>query len=163
MLPQEKMSEAEVSLRLALYLLRNDIVTSNISVAIDGAQIRTKDKFHFPLADFLKDNGLKRCQTGPGWYGSYSLGSTFSIVIHSNPGQGDVVANVRSGHVLRVEAKKGTLSRSRSSSEYQLLREAFGQLMTIETDIENNLLAVAVPKSNKFDELARNVKTGRWC
>ena len=73
------------------------------------------------------------------------------------PDQRYVVAEVKSGHMLRVECKKGTLRRSKSSAEYPLLREALGQLVTIDSVGENDILAVAVPKSEKFESLAR-----RW-
>jgi len=62
-----------------------------------------------------------------------------------------------SGHTLRVECKKGPLVRSKSSQEYPLLREALGQLLTIAEVTERDLLAVAVPHSAKFQELAQ-----RW-
>lgn len=61
------------------------------------------------------------------------------------------------GHTLIVEAKKGPLSRSKSSQEYPLMREAIGQLMTIEKIPKKPLLSIAVPHSPKFAELAE-----RW-
>jgi len=64
------------------------------------------------------------------------------------------VAQLKSGLTLRVESKKGPLSRSKSSKEYPLIREAIGQLMTIEKAEPNDILAVAVPHSEKFDKLA---------
>ena len=73
------------------------------------------------------------------------------------PGQGDVVARLSTGRTLRVECKKGPLSRSKSSQEYPLLREAIGQLMTVERVEPTDILAVAVPDSPKFNELA-----SRW-
>lgn len=157
MLSGEKMSEAEVSLRLAFHLVSHDLVTSDVAVAIDGAQIKTLDKYHFPITEFLEQNGCFRCEPGTGWSGTYSFGCPHRIIIHSNPGKGDVVAQMKSGHVLRVESKKGTLQRSKSSAEYPLLREALGQLVTIDSVGENDILAVAVPKSEKFESLAR-----RW-
>ncbi len=62
-----------------------------------------------------------------------------------------------SGNTLRVESKKGTLFRSKSSQEYPLMREAMGQLMTISEVGESDILAIAVPRSIKFTELA-----SRW-
>ena len=79
------------------------------------------------------------------------------IRVHSRPGRGDVVARLRSGHTLRVECKKGPLAHTASSPEYPRMREALGQLLTIEEVGETDILAVAVPHSPKFDELA-----ARW-
>ena len=158
MLAKEKMSEAEVSLRLAFYLLSQDLVTSEVSVAIDGAQVRTQDLVHFPIAEFLEVSGCERSAVANAWQGSYIWGAGRGrIRIHSSPGQGDVVATLRSGHTLRVESKKGPLMRSKSSQEYPLMREALGQLLTISSVSEDDILAIAVPKSPKFDELA-----ARW-
>ena len=157
MLSEEKMSEAEVSLRLAFHLLRHDLVTSDVSVAIDGAQIKTLNEYHFHVAEFLERNGCLRCEPGADWSGTYSFGCKHHVIIHSNPGKGDVVAQMKSGHKLRVESKKGTLQRSKSSAENPLLREAFGRLVTIDSVDDNDILAVAVPKSEKFESLAR-----RW-
>jgi len=151
------MSEAEVSLRLALYLLRSGAVTADVIVALDGAQIQTQKVIHFDLVSFLQ---AERCigTGGARWQCRYSVqGSPFGLVIHSSPGQGDVVAQLANGRTLRVESKKGPLERSASSPEYKLMREAIGQLMTI-TEVESNdMLAVAVPLSAKSSELA-----GRW-
>jgi len=60
-------------------------------------------------------------------------------------------------HGLRVECKKDTLIKSKSSQEYPLLREALGQLLTINECDENDRLAVAVLNSPKFKEL-----TSKW-
>jgi hypothetical protein len=157
-LNSEKMGEAEVSLRLAFYLVGNDLVTSEVSVAIDGAQVKTQDLVGFPIAEFLKGAGCERGVASDAWQGSYSSGADKGrIRIHSSPGQGDFVAKLRSGHTLRVESKKGPLTRSKSSQEYPLMREALGQLLTIGSVNEDDILAIAVPKSPKFDELA-----ARW-
>lgn len=148
------MSEAEVSLRLAFYLIRNDMVTSDVKVAIDGAQIKTKDKIHFPLNEFLEQNNCLRFRLSHGWSGTYNLGARYNLVIHSRPGKGDVVAKTRSGNTIWIESKKGPLQRSKSSAEYRLIREALGQLLTIEKLGIRDILAVAVPKSEKIESLA---------
>jgi hypothetical protein len=154
----EKMSEAEVSLRVAFYLLDRDLAASDVQVAIDGAQVKTGNAVHFNLAEFIAQNACTPLAPFSSWQGTYCrAGAAFHIMIHSNPGRGDVVALLRSGHTLRVESKKGSLSPSPSSSEYPLVREAIGQLMTIEKVDVDDILAVAVPKSAKFTEL-----TTRW-
>jgi len=67
------------------------------------------------------------------------------------------VASLKNGRRLRVESKKGTLERSKSSSEYPLIREAIGQIMTVEDVSNTDLLGIAVPQSAKFEELC-----SRW-
>jgi hypothetical protein len=159
MLTTENMSEAEVSLRIAFYLIEHDLVASDIDVAIDGAQVKTGDTRHFSITEFIAQNAYTPTTPFPSWQGIYCRASPgFRIRIHSTSGKGDVVALLRSGHTLRIESKKGPLMRSRSSAEYPLLREAIGQLMTVQAAGDSDILAVAVPKSEKFAGL-----TARWC
>ena len=153
-----KMTEAEVSLRLAYWLLAEGLVEGLVEVAIDGAQVRTGTTTHFDLPAFLLQCGWVKDGDSTGWQCQYrTMALNGRIRVHSNPGQGDVVARLRSGHLLRVECKKGPLKQSKGSPEYRLLREALGQLLTVAEVSERDILAVAVPRSNKFDELAK-----RW-
>jgi hypothetical protein len=157
-LSQLKMTEAEVSLRVAFHLLRTELAGGDIHVAIDGAQVQTGDQVHFPIAEFLAASECVLDGSAASFRGSYRYRSwPHRIIIHSNPGRGDVVALLKTGRTLRVESKKGPLSRSKSSQEYPLLREALGQLLTVEEAGSSDLLAVAVPDSPKFRELA-----ARW-
>lgn len=158
MLSDSKMTECEVSLRAAFYLLREDLVASDISVAIDGAQVKTGNTIHFPLAEFMRANEWIRTSTAHPWRGSYRHSDwRFGIEVHSTSGRGDVVSTIKDGRTLRAESKKGPLFDSASSSEYPLMREALGQLLTIDEVASSDLLAVIVPSSRRFDELA-----SRW-
>nr|WP_321497355.1 hypothetical protein [uncultured Methanolobus sp.] len=149
------MPEAEVSLNLALYLVRNTLVTSNVMVAIDGAQVETSGNIIFPIEDFMEKNNCQLIKKQRDWRGIYSVdNSKYNIEIHSTPGKGDVVAKLINGFYLRVESKKGSLSNSKSSKEYPLMREAIGQLMTIEDYKDNDKLAIAIPNSPKFKSLS---------
>lgn len=153
-----RMAECEVSLRAAFFLLRAGLVASDIKVAIDGAQVQTGTTVHFPMAQFMADHGWSKASGPHPWRGTYAC-SHFAqrIEIHSASGRGDVVATLNDGRTLRAESKKGQLTDSKSSSEYPAIREALGQLMTIEDTSATDLLAVIVPSSRRFDELA-----ARW-
>jgi hypothetical protein len=157
MLPIDKMSEAEVSIRIAFFLIEERITSSDVTVAIDGAQIKTKLAVHFPVMDFLASYGWTKIPNENSWQGTYTnrQWDPCSIKIHSLPGQGDIVATLHSGQTLRVESKKGPLLNSKSSQEYPLIREALGQLLTIEKVDDKDILAVAVPYSDKFEALAK--------
>lgn len=158
-LPDDRMPEAEVSLRLALYLVRNHLVQGDVDVAIDGAQIKNLNAFHFPMDTFLLDERMKaETATNASWQGRYTVDDLRPrINVHSSAGLGDVVARLNSGKLLRIESKKGTLQRSKSSSEYPLIREAIGQIMTMRIVENDHLLGIAVPHSDKFAELC-----ARW-
>ena len=150
-----RMSEAEVSLRLAVHLIVSGRVKSDVAVALDGAQVKILQKQHFDVRGFLNSIGWRPEQTSRHWQGKYcNPSSTQSIVIHSRSGRGDVTATLATGEQLVVEAKKGTIFNCKSSSEYPLLREALGQLLTLEAVPENAVLAVAVPHGERFIKLA---------
>ncbi len=153
------MPEAEVSLNLALYLILNDFVTSNVMVAIDGAQVKTGNNIHFPIEEFMAKNNCKIIEKQNDWRGTYKIkNAAYNIEVHSSPGKGDVVAKLINGVDLRVESKKGPLTNSKSSKEYPLMREAIGQLMTIGEYNANDKLAIAIPNSPKFKSLSETWK-----
>lgn len=150
------MPEAEVSLRLAFFLIAKGHATSDIEVAIDGAQIQLKDKVYFPIWDFMREQGWLKVEEDSRWQGTYRHPAhSTKISVHSHSGKGDVVASLASGKKLRAETKKGPLERSHSSQEYPLIREALGQLLTVEEVSEHDILAVVVPSSPKFEDLAK--------
>lgn len=157
-LPEFRMPEAETSLRLAFFILQKRLANI-VEVAIDGAQVKTLGKVHFQIGEFLVESQCVACEpSNGGWSGTYlHTPSGGKIRIHSTAGLGDVVAQLADGRTFRAESKKGTLVPSTSSQEYPLLREALGQLLTISEVGETDVLAVAVPHSTKFAELAE-----RW-
>jgi hypothetical protein len=53
-----------------------------------------------------------------------------------------------------VELKKKPLQANKSSQEYPLIREALGQLLTVKEAADDDVLAIAVPSSSKFETLA---------
>lgn len=155
MLPEDKMPEAEVTLRLAIFLIENRHTLGDVQTAIDGAQVKTGNTIHFPIVEFLNAHGWESQTQQERWQAKYSNKKyAASIIVHSSSGEGDLVVDLKSGQRLRVESKKGPLTRSKSSQEYPLIREAIGQLITVEHAEKSDLLAVAVPKSDKFDALA---------
>ena len=154
----EQMPEAEVSLRLAFWLIETKQAVGRVRVAIDGAQVATGEVLHFPLRDFMNSNGWKCSNETNRWQGDYrSVPNDQSIEIHSRPGVGDVVAQLRGERMLRVECKKGPLIARAGSPEYPLLRTALGHLLTLDEVNVSDIIAVAVPKTERFETLAN-----RW-
>jgi hypothetical protein len=149
------MPEAEVSLRIASWLIDQGLAVGAVKVAIDGAQVRLKDRVHFDLPLFLAKDGWAASGEAPSWQCGYHRGDgEVRIRVHSVPGKGDVVASLRSGGTFRSECKKGPLVRSKNSQEYPLLHEALGQLLTVREVGDKDILAVAVPHSERFQKLA---------
>ena len=50
------MQEAEVSLRVALYYIKNGLTENDVTVSIDGAHVKTGNQVHFDIIKFLRDN-----------------------------------------------------------------------------------------------------------
>jgi pyrimidine deaminase RibD-like protein len=106
-----------------------------------------------------KNNGWKRKGCHKGFSGTYKNNKfEIGIEVHSRPGEGDVVAELINSKKLRVECKKGTIEQSKSSSEYSLLREAIGQLITTKEVNANDVFAACVPASKKNHNLSKTWK-----
>lgn len=151
------MKEAEVSIKIALYYICNDMTRENVRISIDGAHVKTKDTVHFDIWNFMRENGCNKADdNGTRWQGLYEVvGYEPKIEICSQPGIGDVRVILPDDCVLHIESKKGTSKKG--NTEYPLMREAIGQLMTTEYDENNVIPVVAVPYSLKSYELAK-----RW-
>lgn len=144
------MPEAEVSLRLAFYLLSKSDSSGSASIAIDGAQVQCDGRIIFPLVEFLREMNWQQIEQSGGndWHGIYEQNGK-QITIHSNSGRGDVVTSI--GHrTVRAECKGGPLIQRDGSPEYRIIREALGQLLTVEQITESDLYVVAVPKTPRF-------------
>jgi hypothetical protein len=122
-LPADRMSEAEVALRLADHLLSLPGSGSMASVAINGASVRVGDSITFDIGRFLARTGWDRTKARPvgrtAWTGACSRGEK-TIRVHSRPGEGDVIAHVN-GRRIVAKCKKGPLIRKAGSPEYPLL------------------------------------------
>ena len=98
MLPEDKMPEAEVTLRLAIALIENDHVLGDVETAIDGAQVKTGNTVHFPIVEFLNENGWQSSVQNGRWQAKYSNAKyQASIIVHSSAGEGDLVADLKIG------------------------------------------------------------------
>lgn len=151
------MTEPEVSLRLAMYYIKNQLTEQNVKVSIDGAHIKTGKVLHFDIEGFLRENNCAKIDgNSDRWQGRYCIkGQRAEIVLESIPGYGDVQILLKNGKTLFVESKKS--KQGKSGQEYPLMREAIGQLMTSSFMNENSIPAVAVPYTKKSLELAE-----RW-
>jgi hypothetical protein len=152
-----KMQEAEVSIHVALYYLRNQLTDKDVHISIDGAHIKTKETVHFEIESFLDNNSAKKINVAEkSWQGEYIInGIKPKLVISSKPGVGDVRIHLTNEKVLYIESKKGDTNKK--GLEYKLIREAIGQLMTGFEFNENVIPAVAVPYTDKSYDLAK-----RW-
>jgi len=154
-LPDDRMPEAEVALRLAEFILSLPNSGAMASVAIDGASIKVGDAVIFDIGRFMSCTGweqTKEPQVGRNvWTGAYRRGDK-TIRVHSRPGEGDVVSTVN-GRRIVAECKKGPLVRKPGSPEYPLLTTALGQALLFEVSA-NDFVVAAVPDTPVFRKLA---------
>jgi hypothetical protein len=153
-LPQDRMPEAEVSLRLAFHLLSLPDAGGSAQVAIDGAQIRVHGAEVFPIDAFMTaEEWTMTTRMGKNaWQGTY-VREDHQLTIHSRSGVGDVVAVVADKRI-RAECKGGPLVKKPGSREYPVLRGALGQIVTVEQVDGDDVLVVAVPYTPRFQRLA---------
>ena len=149
------MKEAEVSLRVAIEYIKSGQTEKDVRVAIDGAQIKTEDRIHFQITDFMKDIGFEKdVYVSDTWQGRYTLeGYEAGIVVHSKSGEGDVVISLINGRTLFIESKGFSIEGEKGSGEYPKMREAIGQLMTCTIYSETVDYAIAIPDSVKSRKL----------
>lgn len=151
------MKEPEVSLRIALYYISNNLTNKDVLVSLDGAHIKINGVVQFEVQKFMKENGFEKIIVDKRWQGEYvNPKYKQKIIISAKSGIGDVNVFLSDGRNLFVESKKG--SDKSGGPEYKLMREAVGQLMTNENVDENTIPAVAVPYYDKTLRLAE-----KWC
>lgn len=131
-----KKTEAEVIIGIAQYLIKEKMIEGSVQISLDGMHKKVYPKWK------EKINGA-------------------NIKENKNPGYGDVVASFNKTFAnkigkkeLFIECKKGSYSNSETSEEYKLMREAIGQIATIQNYDPDTLYAIAVPKSKRTSKLA---------
>jgi hypothetical protein len=154
-LPDDRMPEAEVALRLAEFILSLPNSGAMASVAVDGASIKVGDAVIFDIGRFVAATGweqTKEPQVGRNaWTGAYRRGNK-TIRVHSRPGEGDVVATIDGRRVV-AQCKKGPLVRKPGGPEYALLTAALGQALLFDVSADD-IVVTAVPDTPAFRKLA---------
>ena len=72
----QRMTQSELLLRLALYLLGTGDICGNVTVALRGREVSRSGAPKFPLKVFLRDRGARRLDTpalSSDWRGEYAL------------------------------------------------------------------------------------------
>ena len=150
----DRMSEAEVALRLAEFILSLTGSGAMASVAIDRPSIKAGDAIVFDICRFMAWTGweqIREPQVGRNaWTGTYRRGDK-TIRVHSRPGEGDVATI--NGRRIVAECKKGPLLRKPGSPEYPLLTTALGQALLFEV-LADDIVVAAVPDTPVFRRLA---------
>jgi hypothetical protein len=154
-LQADRMSEAEVALRLADFILSLPHSGAMASVAINAASIKVGDAIVFDIGRFMAGIGweqIREPQFGRNpRTGAYRRNDK-TIRVHSRPGEGDVVATIDGRRVV-AQCKKGSLVRKPGSPEYALLTPALGQALLFDVSADD-IVVTAVPDTPVFRKLA---------
>jgi hypothetical protein len=157
-LKPNRMTQTEASLRLAVSLLNRRLVESDVIVALTGGELTRASKPRFPVIAFLRTLGYKPADEHTDWRTIYtSEKAEFGLRLHNRIGEGDVVAQLRSGNRLAAEVCGGPLEPTRSPTEHRLLRAVVARALTAEYSRTDDVLVAVVPRSERFRALAR-----RW-
>lgn len=154
-LPDDRMPEAEVALRLAEFLSERPGFGGHVDVAIDGASVRVGGADIFDISGYLALNGwavMRQTEASRNvWAATYQRGAA-TMLVHSRSGTGDVVATV-GGRRIIAECKKGPLVKKPGSPEYPLLTTAIGQALLFRSEADDIVVA-AVPDTSAFQRIA---------
>jgi hypothetical protein len=131
-----KKTEAEVIIGIAQYLIKEKMIDGCVQISLDGMHKKVYPEWK------EKINGANILENTNSGYGD--VFATFS----------DTFADLIGKNKLFIECKKGSYSISKNSQEYKLMREAIGQIATIQNYDSDTLYAIAVPKSKRTVKLA---------
>jgi hypothetical protein len=153
---QDRMPEAEVTLRLAFWLISAEGSGQDVKIAIDGACVQIEDVTIFEIARFLQESGWKMMnQSGKNpWQGRYSHEQcTHSLQIQ--PKTGPDIQLLWGGKVLRVESKGGTFADK--GRHRAIVAAGIGQVLTLNDIPESEERWVAVPYSERFKTVCESL------
>ncbi|MES2177029.1 MAG: hypothetical protein V4550_04115 [Gemmatimonadota bacterium] len=159
-LKSNAMTQTEVSLRLATYLITQRLITEDVSVSLPGYELTRRKTPRFPVVRYLIERGFKPVQVQEDWRASYRLkDARFNIRLSNDADVPDVMTMLTSGRRFIAYTSRGSLDSTRSPAEHRFLRAVIGQAITCETFEGNDVIAAVVPRSNRFRKLASRWRT----
>ena len=161
------MPEAEVTLRLAFWLLRRAEPKSHADIAIDGAHVRIaaheqagrhiEERTVFDIQSFLAANKCDPRDLKDQWRGTYGFeGHTLRI----RSVQSFDVQVACDGMDIKAECKGGLLQPSGRGAA-AISASAIGQVIVSGSSGQSEELWVAVPDSPAFEKVGRRILKGR--
>jgi len=148
--------EAEVTLRLAFWLMEHAEPGARINAAIDGAHVRIAphkqagreipERIVFPIEAFLSENGYQQITSNGNWRGIYRRNGR-ELEIQSVSGF-DITAKVKN-KTIKVECKG-----YRKKNVSFILATAIGQILISDPINPGDELWVAVPDTNAYKKAA---------
>ena len=156
-LAEHRMTQTEVGLRVATFLISSGIATTPVVVLLAGHELTRRDKPRFPARRFLTERlGYTTDIADPReWRGSYHMKArAHPLCLDWNRHAGHVTTFLASGQRLVVFITAGLLRESRSPAEHSKFWQVVGRAITSPLADGTDLLAVAVPRSKRYRSLA---------
>jgi hypothetical protein len=154
-----RMCQTQVCLSLAFHLLQEDLVTSDVTVAISGREVTRTLRPTFDIQKFMRHRGGTTVSLPPNGCCRYAFRARrFGVVIVRDTGDGDVLAELAPGCRLIVYATPGPLRDTQSSREHSLLRNAIGVAVARADVTPLDVVAVAVPRSPRMRQIVSEMR-----
>jgi hypothetical protein len=161
-----RMSQTEVSLRLARHLATSPLFRGSALVKLGGAEVnRRGDDTVFPVARYLSRWGFSKVdpevERDPPWRGFYVYKSgSQKLLLNFSKFEPHVAAGLASGRRLVVHCSAGNVTETRSPAEVHDLNRAIGRAVGWAGTKPDDIIAVCVPRSERFRKLtAEKAKT----
>jgi hypothetical protein len=156
-LAQNKMTQTEVGLRVAAWLLNSGTAAAHVVYTLAGYELTRRENPLFPARRYLTDRlGFTTAiRERDEWRGAYLLpGCPHHLVVDWDRHAGQVITRLASGQRLVVFVSAGLLTSSRSPAEHHKFWQVIGRACTWPHADASDLLAVAVPRSERYRKLA---------
>jgi hypothetical protein len=159
-----RMCHTELALRVAVHLLREDLVTTDITIALHGREMTRYGRPMFDVKRFLARYGGGQL---PGSKpnspeGRWRIaGSPHDIVLTRERGAASLVAGLGPGSRIFVHAYPGPTRRTSGGIEGHVLARAIGAAL-MRWDLEDlDIAVVALPRSPRMRVLVDRVRGSR--
>lgn len=156
-LAEQRMTQTEVGLRLAATLMSSGNVDGPVVYLLAGYELTRRENPQFPARRYLTERlGFTAADDNPKqWRGAYhQKGCPHPLVVDWDRHAGQVITHFASGQRLVAFVTAGLLSESRSPAEHKKFWQVIGRAITWPHAHPNDLLAVCVPRSERFRKLA---------
>jgi hypothetical protein len=161
-----RMSQTEVALRLARHIATSPLFTSLVIVKLGGAEVnRRGNDTIFPVARYLSRWGFSKdhpeVEVNPHWIGFYTHKShPVKLALKFDKFEPHVWAPFATRARLVVHCSAGNVTETRSPAEVHDLNRAIGRAVGWGGTKPNDIIAVCVPRSERFRKLtAEKAKT----
>ncbi len=153
---RDRMTQTETTLRVAFYLIRHDHVTSDLTIAISGAELARRDRPKFPVATYLEENGWFPDPDVYGWRGTYrKAGVRHAIQLTAQRATWRIVAHVAPDVRILVCTCGGTLSETRGQAEHGPLRAVTQEAMFRPGAGPDDVIVAVAPRSRRSRTIAK--------